>query len=300
MPDAPPAAALEGARLAPAGLRGSAVESFDLRLEPSRITVLLADSAVAAGLIVAALGGVVSLGGGEIRLHGRAVRRWRADDAIRAGVGTASGETELIAGLPAWRSLILGVEPARSLLRPLGHRRALAHLAIEMARLGIDEAELLLPPEALPRPRRTLMAAARAFTIGRTAVLLDEPAVGLPVETAALVLARAVEAREAGAAVLLATANVQHAWAVADRFVLCYGGRPLAVLGRAETRREELYRAMLGNQDFQELAAQLQGLGVRGPRGEVAPAAPRPATPKRPPAATPAAAHPVARQEPEG
>jgi simple sugar transport system ATP-binding protein len=86
----------------------------------------------------------------------------------------------------------------------------------------------------------------------------------MPVESAALVLARATEARAAGAAVLVATTNVQHAWAVADRFVLLYRGQILAVLGRAQTRREELYRAMFGAQDYQDLALQLQHAGVRG------------------------------------
>jgi simple sugar transport system ATP-binding protein len=94
--------------------------------------------------------------------------------------------------------------------------------------------------------------------------LLDEPTLGMPVESAALVLARATEARAAGAAVLVATTNVQHAWAVADRFVLLYRGQILAVLGRAQTRREELYRAMFGAQDYQDLALQLQHAGVRG------------------------------------
>lgn len=247
------------------GPPGGRLDGIGLALAEGTITALLADSPAAAGLVVAVLGGLIAPRAGRIELRGRPVGAWAPRQALRAGIGTAWRPLGLQPRLPAWRSLVLGgVLDRRPGLAPLRPSVALAQLALETARLGLGEDELRQPPETLPAERQGLLAVARAFGAGGSAVLLDEPTLDLPVDSAALVLARAAEARTAGAAVLLATTNVQHAWAVADRFALLYRGRILAVLGRAQTRCEELYRAMFGAQDYQDLALQLQRAGAGG------------------------------------
>ncbi len=251
------------AGLAASGLGGARLDGVDLTLPEGSITALLADSPASAGLVVAVLGGLIAPTAGRISLHGTPVRAWSPRHALCAGIGSAWRPLGLLPGLPVWRSLVLGgALDRRPGLAPLRESVALAGLALETARLGLGEDELRQPPEALPVDRHGLLLVARAFGAGGTAVLLDEPTLDQPIETAALVLARASEARAAGTAVLLATTNVQHAWAVADRFILLYRGRILAVLGRTQTRREELYRAMFGAQDYQDLALQLQRAGA--------------------------------------
>ena len=256
---------LAGTRLNLDGPAGGHLAGADLALPAGSITARLADSPASAGLLVAALGGLIRPTSGRIELRGRPLGAWSPRQALRAGVASAWRHRSLLPGLPAWRSLVLGGPLDRgSGFAPLRASVALRELALETARLGLGEDGLRRPPEALPAAQRGLLLVARAFAAGRTAVLLDEPTIGLPVDTVALVLARCIEARAADAAILLATTNVQHAWAVADRFALLYQGRILAVLGRTQTRREELYRAMFGAQDYQDLALQMQQAGAPG------------------------------------
>ena len=192
---------------------------------------------------------------GILRVAGREARRWSVRAAGRAGIGAATAGHALLPGLPVWRSLILGREPTYGGFWPLlDRRRAMASGGLaESAPLGISAETLHRTPEKLSAPIRRLLGSHRAFAMARTAVLLDEPTSGLSIEATALVLRRAAEARAAGMAVLLATPNVQHAWAIGDQFVLIVWRPHAGVFARGQTSREELFRIMLGNQDFQEL-----------------------------------------------
>jgi simple sugar transport system ATP-binding protein len=281
---------------------GSAVSDIEQRLAGGEIACVLGDPAAGRRALLEFLAGRSRPIAGSIAVPAARPGRWSAAAAARAGIGVAA-DTALLPGLPIWRSFVAGREPTIGVppLRLVRRRRAVEIVREELARLNVRDVDPRSLPEQLPADRRRLLDVARAFWIGSRAVLLDEPTRGLDVDQAARVLHRMLEARKAGVAVLFATGNVQHAWAVADRFLVLYNGRPLGSFVKAQTRREELYRLMLGNQDFKELAHELAGLGwaqfeppapARSP-AQAAPAPPRPPVPTPPePAKPPAPAPP--------
>ena len=253
---------LELRGLAAATVDGATVAGVDLRLMPGEIACVLGDPAAGGRALFEFLAGRCRPRAGSIAVPSARPGRWSAAAAARAGIGVAAG-TVLLPGLPIWRSFVAGNEPAIGLppLRLLRRQRAREITGEELKRLGAGSIAPDTPAGELTPVQRQLVGVARAFWIGSRAVLLNEPTRGLGVDEAANVLHRMLEAREAGIAVLFATGDVQHAWAVADRFTVLYAGRPLGSFAKSLTSREELYRLMLGNQDFEELAHELVGRG---------------------------------------
>ena len=299
--DQPPVLELRGA----AGVAGdgSVFVGIDQRLAAGEIACVLGDPAAGARALMAFLAGRTRLTAGSIAVPAARPGRWTAAAAVRAGIGVAAGDA-LLPRLPIWRSFVLTREPALGLplLRLLrrGQARGVTREALDRIGAGSIDPDRL--PEELAPAERRLVGLARAFWIGSRAVLLDEPTRGLGVDETTNVLHRMLEAREAGVAVLFATSDVQHAWAVADRFMVLYGGRPLGSFARAQTSREELYRLMLGNQDFEELAHELVGKGWKQleppppPRPRSAPPPPQEPEPEPAPAAEAPPAAPEAPQ----
>jgi simple sugar transport system ATP-binding protein len=248
--------------IAAAGGDGSVVSGVDLRLVGGEITCVLGDPSGGGRALLAFLAGQTRLLSGSIAVPAARPGRWTAAAAVSAGIGVAAGDG-LLPGLPIWRSFVLTREPATGFppLRLLRRGRAKETMREQLARLGVGSIDPGCLPKELTPVERRLVGVARAFWIGTRAVLLDEPTLGLGVDETVNVLHRMLKAREAGIAVLFATSDVQHAWAVSDRFTVLYGGRPLGSFVWTQTSREELYRLMLGNQDFKELAHELGGKG---------------------------------------
>jgi simple sugar transport system ATP-binding protein len=265
---------LEGSELVVDSASAGSLAGVSIKLLPGKVTCVLGDAGAGGRGLVEALGGLAPLASGGLVVRGREHAGWSPGAAARAGIGVALGAEGLLPGVPVWRSYVLGREPCLGVfpLRLLRRRKARATVVEAMRRLGVTNLDPDLAPERLPEEIRRLLLVARAFERGERAVLLYEPTQRLPVEAAARVLDRVLAARERGAAVLLATGNVQHAWAVGDRFQLLYVGRALGTFDKQATSREELYRIMLGNQDLEELTTELAALGWE--RADAPPAAP--------------------------
>ncbi len=276
-PSGQPVLELRG--VAAAAADGSTVSAIEQRLVGGEIACVLGDPTAGGRALLSFLSGRTRQLAGSIAVPAARPGRWTAAAAVAAGIGVCAGSA-LLPGLPVWRSFVLGCEPATGIppLRLVRRRQAREVTREGLRRLGMAAFDPDRLAEELTPVERHLFGVARAFWIGSRAVLLDEPTRGLDVDGTANVLHRMLEAREAGVAVLFATSDVQHAWAVADRFLVLYGGRPLGSFVKAHTSREELYRLMLGNQDFEELAHELVGKGWE--RAE--PPAPPPSPPRAP------------------
>jgi simple sugar transport system ATP-binding protein len=82
----------------------------------------------------------------------------------------------------------------------------------------------------------------RAFQV----LLAAQPTRGVDVGAIELIHARLREARDAGKAILLVSADLSEILALSDRVAVMYGGRFVAVLPRAQASVEVLGRHMTG------------------------------------------------------
>jgi simple sugar transport system ATP-binding protein len=78
-------------------------------------------------------------------------------------------------------------------------------------------------------------------------VIAYQPTRGIDIGAATLVQSRLIEARNAGAAVLLISFELDELFAVADRVIVLFGGRVAGAFTRAELDRGRIGALMAGN-----------------------------------------------------
>jgi len=163
--------------------------------------------------------------------------------------------------MPVWRNFFLGSE----------RRRGPGRLDIEFMRrttkdellgMGIDLRDVDQPIGTLSGGERQCVAIARAVHFGAKVLILDEPTAALGVKQAGVVLRYVVQARERGLGVIFITHNPHHAYPVGDRFLILNRGRSIAYRPKSEVTREELTALMSGGAELEQLAHELEDIGV--------------------------------------
>jgi ABC-type sugar transport system ATPase subunit len=94
--------------------------------------------------------------------------------------------------------------------------------------------------------QRQSIAVAKAASFGRKIVILDEPTAALGVREAQHVLQIVKELKNKGASVIIITHNMEHAFAVADRFQVIRLGAVVGVRKRSETGIDEIVKMITG------------------------------------------------------
>ncbi len=202
--------------------------------------------------LVSVLTGLRHPDSGTVRLHGRDVTR----------AGTAALRRMGMAHLPAdrfhdggARSLSLtdnaigGAHRSAALGRwPLLSRRLAERLTQRMIETYDVRARSVRQKLAdLSGGNAQKLIAAREFAARPRFLVADQPTRGIDIEAAAFIRARILELAEAGAAVLLVTADLDELLALSDRVVVLFEGRIVARLENdAGLTPERLGPAMLG------------------------------------------------------
>jgi simple sugar transport system ATP-binding protein len=98
---------------------------------------------------------------------------------------------------------------------------------------------------------------AREFSSGGTCIVADQPTRGIDVGAARFIHQKLLQLRDAGAAVLLISADLSEVMELSDRLLVMYGGRAAAFFESAsDASEEELGFYMLGLK--QQSAEELQ------------------------------------------
>ncbi len=184
------------------------IPRIDLRVERGEIVVLLGPNGVGKSTLLAVLGGLLPVTGGEVHRHGRVA-------------------TSLQAPALARRSVIANMRVALSWWGvPRGERdaRALAALRLLAADHLVDRrADSLSGGEA----RRVHLA--RALSLQSDLLLLDEPFAGLDPPTRAGLLRDAASAlRRPDSGTVIVVHERAEAWALADRLIVLLDGEVAA------------------------------------------------------------------------
>jgi len=166
---------------------------------------------------------------GRILVFGRDAARQPRD--VRARIGVVPQETALYEDLSAWRNL-------RFAAALYGVRDADRRIAVLLDLVGLSE-RAHEPVRAFSGGMQRRLALARALLHDPALLLLDEPTVGVDVETRHQLWAHIRGLRAEGRTVLLATNYLDEAEALCDRVAILRAGRllaedtPAALIGRA-------------------------------------------------------------------
>ncbi len=202
--------------------------------------------------LVSVLTGLARPHAGSVRLGGQDVTRagtaaWRrlgmahlpADRFHDGGARTLSLADNAIGG--AHRGAALGRWPFLS----RGRAERLTQRMIDT--FGVRARSPRQPLGDLSGGNAQKLIAAREFATRPRFLVADQPTRGIDIEAAAFIRARILELAEAGAAVLLLTADLDELLALSDHVVVLFGGRIVARLDNdSGLTPERLGRAMLG------------------------------------------------------
>ncbi len=223
------------------GIRNSfgnvhALRGVDFSLGSGEITALLGDNGAGKSTLIKIIAGLYAPDAGTVEINGMRVARFSVAYARRLGVEAVYQDRALGVSQPLWRNLFAGrhVKTKFGLIAAARERKAAAEL---IARLGLSGAGISpdTPAGTLSGGERQGLAIGRAMYFKARAVILDEPTTALAVSESEKVLDFMRVLKSEGRSVVVITHTIEHAYRVADRFVILSHG---AVFG--EWRKDDL------------------------------------------------------------
>ena len=242
-----------------------ALTDVSLAVEPGEIHCLLGDNGAGKSTLIKILSGVHQPTEGEILIDGTRVILASPKDALDRGIATVFQDLALIPLMSVARNFFLGREPTRGfgLSRRFDIEAARSETVEALARMGI---RLRSPDQGvgtLSGGERQCVAIARAVHFGARVLILDEPTSALGVHQASIVLKTVAEAASRGIGVVFISHNVNHAFAVGDRFTLLNRGRSMGTHAKDAISRDELISMMAGGRELADLEGELRKLRAK-------------------------------------
>jgi simple sugar transport system ATP-binding protein len=143
-------------------------------------------------------------------------------------------------------NLILGVESRFTKNYVLDRKEVLANAGGQISSFDIRPGDPALPARALSGGNQQKVVIAREMSRGFSVLLASQPTRGVDVGAIEFIHQRLLEARAAGKAILLVSAELNEVLALSDRIAVMYRGRFAAVMPAAEASEEVLGEYMIG------------------------------------------------------
>jgi ABC-type uncharacterized transport system ATPase subunit len=195
--------------------------------------------------LVESISGLRRASAGRIELEGRDITRATVRQRTRRGVAHVPGDRQrygLVLAFPVADNLVL----TKYYEEPYSRHGVMDHSAIrESARKLIAEYDIRTPSEmvaasTLSGGNQQKIVVAREFGDKVRLLLLDQPTRGLDVGSIEFIHRQVVAQRDAGAAVLLVSAELDEVLQLSDRIAVMYRGLLVAVVPAAEATREQI------------------------------------------------------------
>ncbi len=235
-----------------------AVDGFDLEVRAGEIVGVAGVEGNGQRELVESLAGMrpslsgsVMLGSGSDSVD---ITRSNARDTNNAGVGHVPEDREkhgLVGGYSIADNLVLNrfdeAPFAKGFIRDFGA----VHDYAEGLRSEFDirTPTVDLPAGSLSGGNKQKVVVAREMSARPRLLMAAQPTRGVDVGSIEFIHRRIVEARDAGAAVLLVSAELDEVLSLADRIAVIHGGRVVAEIAGRDADRTEIGRLMAGDSD---------------------------------------------------
>ncbi|WP_322770701.1 ATP-binding cassette domain-containing protein, partial [Frankia sp. Cr1] len=166
-----------------------ALSGISLRVGRGEVTCVLGDNGAGKSSLIKVMAGVHQHDEGEVRVDGGRVRFSSPREALDRGIATVYQDLAVVPLMPVWRNFFLGSEvrtgfwPVKLLDAGLMRATTLS----ELAKMGINLAEVDQPIGTLSGGERQCVAIARAVYFGARVLILDEPTAALGVKQSGVV-----------------------------------------------------------------------------------------------------------------
>jgi len=225
-----------------------ALDDVTLQLEEKEILALVGDNGAGKSTLLKILAGALKKDTGETYIDGQEVEIENPMHAKKLGIEVVYQDLGLINYLNVFQNLFL----ARELQKKYGFIKVLDHKTMEqqavekLAELGIKVKSTRTWVSKLSGGQRQSVAVAKAASFGKKIVFLDEPTAALGVKESRHVLEIVKQLKTQGVSVIIITHNMEHAFAVADRFFVIRLGRRVGVQEKSETNIDEIVKMITG------------------------------------------------------
>jgi ABC-type sugar transport system ATPase subunit len=228
--------------------RVQAIDGITLQLERAEILALVGDNGAGKSTLIKIIAGALKKDSGEIFLDGKPVDLENPMHAKTLGIEVVYQDLSLINYLNVYQNLFLGRERQRWLgpFKVLDQKRMEQESIEKLKTLGVKVKSCREWVSRLSGGQRQSVAVAKAASFGKKIVILDEPTAALGVEEAHHVLEIVRELKNKGASVIIITHNMEHAFSVADRFLVIRLGRVVGVRRKPETNIDEIVKMITG------------------------------------------------------
>jgi simple sugar transport system ATP-binding protein len=229
--------------------RLTAVHGVSFSVEPGEILGIAGVEGNGQTELIEAIAGLRDVRGGTIAVAGRDVTRASVKARGDAGLSHIPEDRHargLVLDYSVAENLILGQQHRFTRGARLDQDAIRANAARQIAAFDIRPAEPARAVRALSGGNQQKVVIAREMHRAFQVLLAAQPTRGVDVGAIELIHERLREARGAGKAVLLVSADLAEILALSDRVAVMYGGRLAAILPRAEATVEILGRHMTG------------------------------------------------------
>ncbi|KGN37704.1 ABC transporter ATP-binding protein [Knoellia subterranea] len=231
-----------------------AVDGFDLDVRAGEIVGLAGVEGNGQRELVESIAGMRPSIGGTVSLAGEDITRSNARDTNNAGVGHVPEDREkhgIVGGYSIADNLVLNrydEEPfAHGFRRDFG---AVREHAVELREeFDIRSPDVEAPAGSLSGGNKQKVVVAREMSAKPQLLMAAQPTRGVDVGSIEFIHRRIVEARDAGAAVLLVSAELDEILSLSDRIAVIHGGKVVAEVAGKDADRTEIGRLMAGDSD---------------------------------------------------
>jgi simple sugar transport system ATP-binding protein len=236
-----------------------AIKSLDgvnLMLRAGEVLGLVGDNGAGKSTLSKILSGAIIPDSGRILLDGKEVHFASPADARRQRVEMVYQDLSLCDTIDVAGNLLLGREPARSVLglKLMNKRKMHADAAAMLNHLGVRMPSTRVRVESLSGGQRQSIAIGRAVSFDPLVLIMDEPTAALAVAEVDAVLNLIKTVSGKGVSVILITHRLQDLFVVCDRISVLYEGRNVAERLIGETNIEEIVNLIVGRK-FQSVSA---------------------------------------------
>ena len=164
------------------------------------------------------------------------------------GIEVVYQDLSLINYLNVYQNLFLGreIQTRFGFIKVLAQRKMEEQSIEKLKELGVKVKSCRAWVSRLSGGQRQSVAVAKAASFGKKIVILDEPTAALGVEEAHHVLEIVRQLKNKGASVIIVTHNMEHAFSVADTFLVIRLGKVVGVRRKSETNIDEIVKMITG------------------------------------------------------
>jgi ABC-type sugar transport system ATPase subunit len=214
-----------------------ALTDVDLEVRAGEVTALIGDNGAGKSVLIKCIAGIHSPERGEISWQGSPVRIRTPRDAAALGIETVYQDLALCNNLDIVQNMFLGREREKGIVldeeaMETSAQETLSSLAVTTVR------SIRQPVASLSGGQRQSVAIAKAVLWDAKLVIMDEPTAALGVAQTRMVLDLTSRLAEKGHAALIVSHNMNDVFEVADRIIVLYLGRVVALRPANELDRQ--------------------------------------------------------------